>query len=220
MKKLLQVVGLAVAWSACGQGVTTNQALNVTGFGSGGSIPGINLMGWSFTPTVGMAVIEMGFFTDFIEGQTPISVGLWAKDTGILLKSVQVDSSDPLQQVTYLPVDEISLTPFQVYYIGAYTANSGGINVSIMDNVPPPDGFGGAFTVGSGIQVGAWATNSVSVFGPAPVEVTDQNGVPANGVVPAGANFRYRVPEPSSLWLSCLAGLALLALRRRRDPAQ
>jgi len=87
------------------------------------------------------------------------------------------------------------LTPFQVYYIGAYTANINGINVNVMDNKdpqPPINGFGGKFTVGNGLQNLIWATNSVFA---APVEVTDDANPPnpAIGVVPAGANFRYRV---------------------------
>jgi len=218
MKKLLLVIGLALAWTACGQGVTTNQALNVTDFGNSGTpgIPGLNLMGWSFTPTKDISIIELGCFTRILgPEQTPISVGLWAKDTGTLLKSVDIPSGDPLQETTYIPINEISLIPFQVYYIGAYSAVIGGISLNMMDNVAPPKGFGGVFSAGDGIQVGAWATNSVFA---APVEVTDDANPPnpAIGVVPAGANFRYRVPEPSSVLLGGLAALGLLALRRRR----
>jgi hypothetical protein len=205
MKKLLQVIVLAVAWTACGQGVSTNQALNVTGFGIGGSDSTINLMGWSFTPTSEMWVIEMGFYTSFLPGQTPVSVGLWEKATGALLKSVEVTAAST-EDVTYIPVDQFSLTPLKVYYLGAYTANPLGINISIMDN-NPTGLFGGAFTVGPGIQVGGLATNNVFA---APVEYAD-----LNGVVPAGANFRYRVPEPSSILLGCLAGFGLLAWRSR-----
>jgi hypothetical protein len=206
MKKLLQVIVLAVAWSTCGQGVSTNQALNVTGFGIGGSDSTISLMGWSFTPTSELWVIEMGFYTSFLSGQMPVSVGLWAKDTGALLKSVEVAAPSG-EEVTYIPIDQISLTPFKVYYLGAYTANPLGINVSIMDNNPNGP-FGGSFTVGPGIQVGGLATNNVFA---APVEYAD-----LNGVVPAAANFRYRVPEPSSILLGCLAGFGWLAWRSRK----
>src|SRR5437667_6582037 len=80
----------------------------------------LGTVGWTFQAQTAISVTSLGSFASIVQGQGPISVGLWTS-TGSLLGSVSVTTNSLLvNQSRYEPVPALSLSPGQTYFIVAF----------------------------------------------------------------------------------------------------
>jgi hypothetical protein len=162
--------------------------------------------GWTFEPLAPISVTSLGCF-DYIlngNGESPMSVGLWASN-GSLLASNSVSATSPLtDQSRYEPITPVTLTPGLTYHIGAFYPTNG---VTVLLAAAP--GNGGSVSTSPLIQLGT-AVYEASGFA---FPNLAQGGPGAAFLVP---NFEFAaVPEPASLALTAF-GLFILAVRRVR----
>ena len=203
MKLLLQLLAIVTVFAANAQGTfegITGYSQSIVGTEQGTS-------GWTFQTANGIVLTALGAFDYLVGAQGPISVGLW-NSSGTLLASHLVASSSSLtNQTRYESITPILLSPGQVYTVGAYSSSG-----SLLLQAFFP-GSGGSVSTSSDILLRGYANNPSASFG-FPTEIGG-----ASGGVLFGPNFLYHeIPEPDSIALVCMGGLACLGLRGRRQP--
>lgn len=207
MKKcLLQVTLLLAALTIQAQG--TYQA--ISGYGS--SVVGAQggTSGFVFQPTIDLTLTALGCLDIVAGDQSPILIGLFS-DSGEELASDTVTSSSPVDGLARFggAAFSIKLLAGQTYRIGAFSA-TGAINLNPI-GFP---GLGGSFALGPGIDANSIkAANSENES-----SLTFPSTLGPAGSMFLAPTFLYSgpVPEPSSLALLGLGGLALLTQSRRR----
>lgn len=176
-----------------------------------GSSAGLSLVtamvGWSFAPTVNIAVTQLGYY-DFGGNGLGESheVGIWANG-GALLGSATVATGDPiLDNFRYTPSPAINLTAGQTYVIGGYQTTAG--RDDLLTGTISVSGFSTAPQITYGGQ-------RATLFAAAFSRPDGTYSGATDGIW--GPNFQFEVattvPEPGT----ALFGLALLgaALTRR-----
>jgi hypothetical protein len=163
-------------------------------------------VGWDFTVTAPITVTSLGKFQ--IGTPDDSDVGLYVEG-GALLASTTVLTSDPSQTVSGFTVNYHDITPIVLapgnYVIFGQTRASAFIETSLATT------FASQITWNKGV-----ASGSGSAFDPlpssAPASWPIENSNPSRYF---GPTFAFIVPEPASLGMIGVAGLALAGHRRR-----
>ena len=176
-------------------------------------------MGFSFQANNALSVVALGTYDyqqDGLRQQNgslaPQQVGLW-DSSQVLLASVFVDNSDPLQgSWRFAAISPITLTAGSTYFV----ASQGGEGYAAQLK---------ALTVNPGITYlrGAWSSTVNLTNSPLAFPNSAQGDVAAQGAGFFGANFEIAstpAPEPSSMALFGLGAAAIGLGRRRRSQSR
>lgn len=162
--------------------------------------------GWTFRPLEAIEVTDLGSLAFVVADQGPIVIGLW-EDNGTLLVSRTIYSTNsPVNQSRYVSIPSLFLAAGQTYHIGAYSPTE----TVLLNLIEPGFPDGGSATLGSQLQLGAYAYGSPGFVFPGTLG--------HDNAMLLGPNFLYRtIPEPSAVALFWLGGCgALVAARARR----
>jgi hypothetical protein len=120
MKLLFSIVALSVTIVAV---VAQSGSEGVQGYSDNWSAVIDTTAGWTFQPSKTVTITALGCFAKIFDDNpnvTLIQVGLW-NDSGSQMLSNAVSPRSPLRnQSRYEPVTEVTLTPGQIYHLGAY----------------------------------------------------------------------------------------------------
>lgn len=203
MKALIFPILLATTLGASAQGTSEGATNYFTTFG--GSVPGT--AGYTFQTKEIITVTALGAFSYVLSNQTPVTVGLW-NDSGVLLGSASVALTNALSTALahYSSITPVALSPEQTYHIGAFSPNG-----ALATGVSLPTDGGFLYLAPELILRGSASSSSEGLAFPA-----EEEG--ANGAAYVAPNFLFQpIPEPSTLALAAMGGIALL-FGLRRNP--
>ncbi len=199
MKKWLQIVALAAACSAYGQG--TYEAI-FQYVGSPVSALQSGTVGWAFQPLLNFEISHIGAFRNAIENNNgQVTVGLWDASGSLILSNNLTPGDILINQSRYVVISPITLLAGQVYYIGAYSP----LGLITVNTVGPQ--AGGLFATAPQIQYLGLTQNTNGFAQPFLV----QGG---EALLYAGPNFI--IPEPSVLSCFFLGAFSLLCWMKSR----
>jgi hypothetical protein len=158
-------------------------------------------VGWTFLAATDMCVDALGVYDFGGDGLAePHEVGLWSSDY-VELARVEVTNTPLDSGFRYSPVPPVWLQPGEWYFVGAFY------------NVDSPDPFLFTDIV---VDLAPAIAQTLPSFALAPSLLIPDNVVYDGRPLFAGPNLRFAtmIPEPATL--GAVAGIALVAMRRRR----
>lgn len=177
---------------------------------SGGNVVGLPFsLRWDFSVSRDIYVTDLGVFDIKGDGQADGQrVRIYNKDANTIVTTAAVSSSASPEpsggyNAYYQAIAPLKLSPGTIYTIAA-------------ENVQPDD-FAYAVTVTKAADIN-WIQGVATGVGTPALPDDRATGFPIvrdSDYCYFGANFKYAVPEPSSLALLVAAGLAVFACRRR-----
>jgi hypothetical protein len=189
-------------------------------------------VGWSFTPSVGIDVLSLGFFDMGGDGlNQPHLVGVW-DSAGELVISAQISSgtTNPLLGAyRYAQVKPTRLLAGDTYIIGATVPlglfvtsfPEGPEDALDMDLYPYHNAIPETITLDSHVYVDANALHFSGSAGPAGTLGPDQLNLPVEENVDGyyfAPNFRFEpVPEPLGVFIVTIGAVPVLARRLARQ---
>lgn len=161
--------------------------------------------GWSFAPTEDVKVTALGVL-DYDNNGTlahDTVVGIWRQSDGVEVIRADVAANGPLSGkfVWGTPASQVTLQA-NTNYVIAFRLYAG---------------LGEQYTYGNSSVIMAPEITYIDSAGETAPEFVMPSSYPGNGYGFIGPNFEYEVvPEPATMSLISLGGLAILSRRRRK----